>query len=96
MGEAEELCDRIGILLNGDMIALDTADGAQAALPAGRPSAELEEVFMAATGTSLEEAESNGDDERRGEGRGELHATRVRRPATLADGHADIVPSAAG
>ncbi len=53
MGEAEELCDRIGILLNGELIALGTADE----LKAQYGSDSLEEVFMAATGTSLDEAE---------------------------------------
>ena len=53
MGEAEELCDRIGILLNGELVAMDTADG----LRKKYGTSSLEEVFMAATGTSLEEAE---------------------------------------
>lgn len=53
MGEAEELCDRIGILLNGELIALDTADG----LRAKYGTSSLEDVFMKATGTSIEEAE---------------------------------------
>jgi len=52
MGEAEELCDRIGILLNGEMIAMDTADG----LRRRYGTQSLEDVFMAATGTSLDEA----------------------------------------
>ena len=53
MGEAEELCDRIGILLNGELIAMGTA----AELKAKYGSDSLEDVFMAATGTSLENAE---------------------------------------
>ena len=53
MGEAEELCDRIGILLNGELIAIGTA----AELKAQYGSDSLEDVFMSATGTSLEEAE---------------------------------------
>jgi len=53
MGEAEELCDRIGILLNGELIALDTADG----LRSKYGTSSLEDVFMKATGTSLDEAE---------------------------------------
>ncbi|HEV2072686.1 MAG TPA: ABC transporter ATP-binding protein, partial [Thermomicrobiales bacterium] len=53
MGEAEELCDRIGILLNGELVAIDTADG----LRQKYGTSSLEDVFMAATGTSLEEAE---------------------------------------
>lgn len=53
MGEAEELCDRIGILLNGELIAMDTADG----LRQKYVTSSLEDVFMAATGTSIDEAE---------------------------------------
>ena len=40
MDEAEELCDRIGILVDGHLIAHRHADGTQAALPAGRRSAD--------------------------------------------------------
>lgn len=57
MGEAEELCDRIGILLNGELIALDTAHGLKQRYQQDGTLPSLEEVFMAATGTSLEEAE---------------------------------------
>ena len=57
MGEAEELCDRIGILLNGELIALDTADGLKRRYAQEGESPTLEEVFMLATGTSLEDAE---------------------------------------
>ena len=63
MGEAEELCDRIGILLNGELIALDTAEGLKRAYQTGNQLPTLEEVFMAATGTSLEEAEFTGEDD---------------------------------
>lgn len=66
MGEAEELCDRIGILLNGELIAIGTA----AELKAKYGSDSLEEVFMAATGTSLDEAEFEPD-ELKGAGAGE-------------------------
>ncbi|CAA9585466.1 MAG: Efflux ABC transporter, ATP-binding protein [uncultured Thermomicrobiales bacterium] len=57
MGEAEELCDRIGILLAGELIALDTADGLKRQYARAGESPTLEEVFMLATGTSLEDAE---------------------------------------
>jgi ABC-2 type transport system ATP-binding protein len=57
MGEAEELCDRIGILLNGELIAIDTAEGLKRRYQQDGNLPTLEEVFMAATGTSLEEAE---------------------------------------
>lgn len=58
MGEAEELCDRIGILLNGELIAIGTA----AELKRKYGMDNLEEVFMAATGTSLDEAEFEPDE----------------------------------
>jgi len=57
MEEAEELCDRIGILLNGKLIALDTPEGLKRQYQQDGQLPTLEEVFMAATGTSLEEAE---------------------------------------
>ena len=57
MGEAEELCDRIGILLNGELIALDTAEGLKRQYAREGELPTLEEVFMLATGTSLEDAE---------------------------------------
>jgi ABC-2 type transport system ATP-binding protein len=63
MGEAEELCDRIGILLNGELIALDTAEGLKRTYQTGAEIPTLEEVFMAATGTTLEEAEFAGEDD---------------------------------
>ncbi|MCA9832918.1 MAG: ABC transporter ATP-binding protein [Thermomicrobiales bacterium] len=58
MGEAEELCDRIGILLNGELIAIGTA----AELKQMYGTENLEDVFMAATGTSLDEAEFAPDE----------------------------------
>jgi ABC-2 type transport system ATP-binding protein len=57
MEEAEELCDRIGILLNGKLIAVDTPDGLKRQYQQDGQLPSLEEVFMAATGTSLEDAE---------------------------------------
>jgi len=63
MGEAEELCDRIGILLNGELIAIDTAEGLKRQYGTGDQAPTLEEVFMAATGTSLADAEFGNEDE---------------------------------
>ena len=63
MGEAEELCDRIGIMVDGELIALDTADGLKRKYRSGSELPTLEEVFMAATGTTLEEA-ALGEDEK--------------------------------
>ncbi len=65
MGEAEELCDRIGILLDGELIAIDTADGLKRQYATGDGEPTLEEVFMAATGTTMEEAEYRIEDEKK-------------------------------
>lgn len=53
MSEAEELCDRIGILLNGELVVMDTAEG----LRKKYGTSSLDDVFMAATGTTLEDVE---------------------------------------
>jgi ABC-2 type transport system ATP-binding protein len=63
MAEAEELCDRIGILLSGKLIAIDTAEGLKRQFGTGDRVPTLEQVFMLATGTSLEDAEFAGDDD---------------------------------
>jgi ABC-2 type transport system ATP-binding protein len=72
MGEAEELCDRIGILLNGELIALDTPDG----LKRQYGKSSLEDVFMEATGTSIDEADF-APEERMAEDEAEALAGKV-------------------
>lgn len=62
MGEAEELCDRIGILVDGNLIALDTPLGLKKRYQVGEELPTLEEVFMLATGISLDDAVSEKDD----------------------------------
>jgi ABC-2 type transport system ATP-binding protein len=57
MDEAEQLCDRIGILLNGELVAIDTVEGLKQHYQKDGMLPTLEEVFMAATGSTLEEAE---------------------------------------
>lgn len=57
MDEAEQLCDRIGILLNGELVAIDTVVGLKQRYQKDGVLPTLEEVFMAATGSTLEEAE---------------------------------------
>jgi ABC-2 type transport system ATP-binding protein len=57
LDEAEELCDRIGILLDGRLIALDTPLGLKQRYQQDGVLPSLDEVFMAATGTSLEDAD---------------------------------------
>ncbi|MCO5223009.1 MAG: ABC transporter ATP-binding protein [Thermomicrobiales bacterium] len=63
MGEAEELCDRIGILVDGELIALDTSLGLKQRYQVGDELPTLEDVFMLATGQSIEDASSETDDD---------------------------------
>jgi ABC-2 type transport system ATP-binding protein len=58
MDEAEELCDRIGIMLDGDIIALDTPQALKQRFHQDGQLPSLEDVFMAATGASMEEIEA--------------------------------------
>jgi len=58
MEEADRLCDRIAILDEGKVAALDVPDGLKALVPSSngdRPS--LEDVFIALTGHTFEEKE---------------------------------------
>jgi ABC-2 type transport system ATP-binding protein len=63
MGEAEELCDRVGIMMDGRILDLEEpeklkrryASGANGRVPT------LEETFMAATGYSVAEASAEGE-----------------------------------
>jgi ABC-type multidrug transport system ATPase subunit len=57
MGEAEELCDRIGIMVNGQIIVLEKPLDLKRRYQRDGELPTLEEVFMAATGSSLEEAD---------------------------------------
>jgi ABC-2 type transport system ATP-binding protein len=63
MGEAEELCDRVGIILNGQIVALDHPGALKQRYRSNGELPSLEEVFMAATGSSFEEADSEEDDD---------------------------------
>ena len=63
MDEAEELCDRVGIMMDGKILALEEPEGLK-----GRYASEangrvptLEETFMVATGYSVEEASAEGE-----------------------------------
>jgi ABC-2 type transport system ATP-binding protein len=63
MGEAEELCDRVGIMMDGKILALDESEELKRRY-AGEANGHLptmEETFMAATGYSVEEASAEGD-----------------------------------
>jgi ABC-2 type transport system ATP-binding protein len=58
MNEADALCDRIAIIDNGQIVALDTPAELKAMVtPANDHDSTLEDVFMELTGKSLEEEE---------------------------------------
>ncbi len=57
MDEAEQLCDRIGIMVNGDIIALDSPLALKQRYQQDGQLPTLEDAFMAATGASMEEIE---------------------------------------
>ena len=56
MGEAEELCDRVGIMVDGKILALEKPEELKARYATNGRVPDLEETFMAATGLSVEEA----------------------------------------
>ncbi len=56
MGEAEELCDRVGIMVDGKILALEKPEELKRRYATNGRVPTLEETFMAATGLSVEEA----------------------------------------
>ena len=56
MAEAEELCDRVGIMVGGRIISLDEPEPLKRLYARNGELPTLEEAFMAATGYSVEEA----------------------------------------
>lgn len=58
MDEAEALCDRVGIILDGNIVELDRPDELKQRYQRNGHVPNLEEVFMAATGSSFEDAEA--------------------------------------
>jgi ABC-2 type transport system ATP-binding protein len=59
MGEADRLCDRIAIIDEGRIVALDTPEGLKALVPSQNDEKRaLEDVFIALTGRGFEEAEA--------------------------------------
>jgi len=56
MDEAEELCDRIGIIVNGKIIAMAEPAALKAQFRTETEIPTLEQAFMAATGSTLAEA----------------------------------------
>ena len=56
MGEAEELCDRVGIMVDGQILAIEEPEELKRRYSTDGLMPTLEETFMAATGYSVEEA----------------------------------------
>jgi ABC-2 type transport system ATP-binding protein len=65
MHEAEALCDRIAFLVGGRIVAEGTPLALRRSVAAGRPvdSIDMEDVFMALTGRSVDDDEEEGDDD---------------------------------
>jgi ABC-type multidrug transport system ATPase subunit len=66
MDEAEELCDRIGFLSGGKLVAEGTPLELRKLVAAGRPldEVDMEAVFIELTGRSIEEDENEDENER--------------------------------
>jgi ABC-2 type transport system ATP-binding protein len=62
MDEAEELCDRVGIMVDGKILALEKPEDLKRRYARNGQVPTLEETFMAATGYSVEEASAEGED----------------------------------
>jgi ABC-2 type transport system ATP-binding protein len=62
MDEAEELCDRVGIMVDGKVLALEKPEDLKRRYARNGQVPTLEETFMAATGYSVEEASAEGED----------------------------------
>ena len=62
MGEAEELCDRVGIMVDGKILALEKPEALKRHYASNGKVPSLEETFMAATGYSVAEASAEGED----------------------------------
>jgi ABC-2 type transport system ATP-binding protein len=56
MDEAEELCDRVGIMMDGKILALEEPEELKRRYASNGRVPTMEEAFMAATGYSVEEA----------------------------------------
>ena len=59
MGEADRLCDRIAIIDEGQIVALDTPSGLKTLVPSRNgDETTMEDVFLTLTGRTFEEAEA--------------------------------------
>jgi len=62
MEEADRLCDRIAIIDDGAIVALDTPSGLKTQVPSSNGDATtMEDVFIALTGRSFEDAEAEAE-----------------------------------
>jgi ABC-2 type transport system ATP-binding protein len=80
MDEAEELCDRIGFLSAGKLVAEGTSLELRKLVAAGRSLEEvdMETVFLELTGRSIEEDEDEDEDDAEGEGGSQARAEQER------------------
>jgi ABC-2 type transport system ATP-binding protein len=63
MDEAEALCDRIGIIVDGKIVAIDEPTRLKEQYRANGVLPSLEDVFMAATGKSFEDAAHDDEED---------------------------------
>jgi ABC-2 type transport system ATP-binding protein len=63
MPEADRLCDRLAIIDNGKIVAIDTPAALKARSSRPGKPASLEDVFMEFTGRSLEDGDLEPDSE---------------------------------
>ena len=61
MNEADALCDRIAILADGKIVAMDTPEGLKQSINRNGHAPTLEEVFMELTGKALVEKDDLED-----------------------------------
>jgi len=63
MDEADRLCDRIAIIDDGRIVALDTPEALKAMVPSSNgDKTSMEDVFIALTGRSFEDAEAEKEE----------------------------------
>ncbi len=63
MEEADRLCDRIAIIDDGKIVALDTPEGLKSLVPAvNGNTTTMEDVFIALTGRTFEDAEAEKEE----------------------------------
>jgi ABC-2 type transport system ATP-binding protein len=91
MDEAELLCDRIGFLSGGRLVAEGTPLALRRQVADGRPVEEvdMEAVFMALTGRSVEEDEDSDDEDEEDPGTDRTSPERPAQPQPRPDSRGD-------